>query len=189
MTDETRIPIIRLRGNLVVTIQVALSDRLVTQLMDDVTRNIDQTGARGLVIDVSGIDVMDSYISRTIRDIGLVARLMGVTAVICGLDPTIAMTLVEMDMDIKGVHTELNLESALTLLERKQGEEDRAVSRGVWSEYAGEGGGSAGGASELHERDGGEGDDGVGGGPAGPATLLAHAGRRPASRAGTRARR
>jgi len=168
---------------------VALSDRLVTQLMDDVTASIDRTGARGLVIDVSGIDVMDSYISRTIRDIGLVARLMGVTAVICGLDPAIAMTLVEMDMDIKGVHTELNLESALALLERKQREEDRAVSRGVWSEYAGEGGGSAGRASELHERDGGAGDDGVRGDPPGTETLLAHGGRRPAPRPGTRTRR
>jgi rsbT antagonist protein RsbS len=116
MSDIVRIPIIKLRDVLIVSIQVSLSDHVVTQLKEDVTNKIDRTQARGLVIDVSGIDIMDSYISRAIRDIGLVARLMGVRTVISGLDPMIAMTLVEMGLELKGVRTALDLESALDLL-------------------------------------------------------------------------
>lgn len=122
MSDVSRIPIIKLRDVLIVSIQVALSDRLVLQLKDDITARIDATRARGLVIDVSGIDIMDSYISRAIRDIGLVARLMGVQTVISGLDPMIAMTLVEMGLELKGVRTALELESALELLGWRAGE-------------------------------------------------------------------
>ena len=118
MSDIVRIPIIKLYDNLIVSIQMALSDRLVIQLKDDVTAHIDRTNAHGLIIDVSGIDVMDSYISRAIRDLGLIAKLMGVRTVIAGMDPMIAMTLVEMGLDIKGVHSALNLEAAIDLLER-----------------------------------------------------------------------
>jgi rsbT antagonist protein RsbS len=116
MSDTIRIPIIKLRDVLIVSIQVSLSDAVVMQLKDDITNKIEHSQARGLVIDVSGIDIMDSYISRTIRDIGLVARLMGVRTVISGLDPMIAMTLVEMGLELKGVQTALDLESALELL-------------------------------------------------------------------------
>jgi rsbT antagonist protein RsbS len=113
MSDAVRIPIIKLYSNLIVSIQVALSDQLVSRLKQDITSEIDRTAARALIIDVSGIDVMDSYISRSIRDIGLIAKLMGVKTVISGMDPMIAMTLVEMGMELTGVQTALNLESAL----------------------------------------------------------------------------
>ncbi len=119
MTDIARIPIIKLYDKLIVSIQVALSDQLVLMLKEDITLEIERTGARGLVIDVSGIDLMDSYISRAIRDIGLMAQLMGVHTVISGMDPMIAMTLVEMGLDLKGVYSALNLEGAIELLERK----------------------------------------------------------------------
>ncbi|MBI5490955.1 MAG: STAS domain-containing protein [Deltaproteobacteria bacterium] len=115
--DVGRIPIIRLADNLVVSIQFSLSDRLVAQLKDDVTHAIDSSGALGLVIDVSGVDLMDSYISRTIRDIALVARLMGVLTVICGVSPLVAITLVEMGVDLKVVRSALNLDAALELLQ------------------------------------------------------------------------
>jgi rsbT antagonist protein RsbS len=114
-----RIPIIKLHKNLIVSIQIALSDRLVQQLKDDVTTRIQEWNAWGLVIDVSGVDVMDSYLTRSIRDIGMVAKLMGVETIICGLDPMIAMTMVEMGMDLAGVTTKLNLEDALGCLERR----------------------------------------------------------------------
>ena len=113
MSDAVRIPIIKLYTSLIVSIQVSLSDQLVARLKQDITSEIDRTGALGLIIDVSGIDVMDSYISRSIRDIGLIAKLMGVRTVISGMDPMIAMTLVEMGMELTGVQTALNLESAL----------------------------------------------------------------------------
>ena len=80
MHEAVKIPIIKLHGNLIVSIQVALSDPVIAQLKDDITDRIDTTKATGLVIDVSGIDIMDSYISRAIRDIGLIARLMNQVA-------------------------------------------------------------------------------------------------------------
>lgn len=132
MAGLSKIPIIKLHGNLIVSIQIALSDELVMQLRDDITAEIERTAARGLVIDVSGIDVMDSYISRAIRDISLIARLMGVRTVISGMDPMIAMTLVEMGMDLKGVSTELNLENALDLLDR--GDEDEEQDEDGWTD-------------------------------------------------------
>lgn len=113
-----KIPIIMLYDNLIVSIQVALSDRLVLQLKDDVTQKIEETNAKGLVIDVSGVDVMDSYLTRSLRDIALIARLMGVETAICGIDPMIAMTLQEMGMQLAGVTTKLNLEDAIEHLKQ-----------------------------------------------------------------------
>lgn len=121
MSDGARIPIIRLRGNLLVSIQVALSDQVVADLKDDVASEIQKAACGGLVIDVSGIDIMDSYISRTIRDIGIIARLMGVRPVICGLGPTIAITLVEMGMDMQGIDTARNLDAAVAWLDSAAG--------------------------------------------------------------------
>ena len=115
MHESYRIPIIKLYDSLIVSVQVSLSDRLVGSLKDDITEQIERTGAHSLIIDVSGVDVMDSYISRAVRDIGLIARLMGTETVISGLDPMVAMTLVDMGMDLEGVRTALNLESALEL--------------------------------------------------------------------------
>jgi rsbT antagonist protein RsbS len=138
MSDTARIPIIKLYDNLLVSIQVALSDQLVAQLKDDITQEIDRTGARGLVIDLSGIDVMDSYLSRSIRDIGLIAQLMGVSTVISGIEPMIAMTLVEMGLDMSGAQSALNLEAAIEKLDemksagrRKQRSGGRRTSRGA----------------------------------------------------------
>lgn len=127
MSDIARIPIIKLYGNLIVSIQVSLSDHLVMQLKDDITAAIDRTNCRGLIIDLSGIDLMDSYISRAIRDIGLVARLMGVDTVLSSMDPLIAMTLVEMDMDLAGVRSALNLESAIEMLVSQHEDDDGAA--------------------------------------------------------------
>lgn len=130
MSDVARIPIIKLYDNLLVSVQVALSDQLVAQLKDDITLEIDRTGAKGLVIDLSGIDVMDSYLSRSIRDIGLIAQLMGVNTVISGIEPMIAMTLVEMGLDLPGAQSTLNLEAALELLGREKNENGGRPRRG-----------------------------------------------------------
>ncbi|MFC1850207.1 STAS domain-containing protein [candidate division CSSED10-310 bacterium] len=116
MTETVRIPIIKLYNNLIVSIQIALSDRLVSQLKDDIAMEIEKTEAKGLIIDVSGVDLMDSYISRTIRDIAHIAAIMGVETVISGLDPMVALTLVEMGMNLEGIKTALNLESAFEYL-------------------------------------------------------------------------
>lgn len=124
MITAARIPIIRLYGNLIVSIQVSLSDDLVVGLKEDITQNIEEYGARGLIIDLSGIDLMDSYISRSIRDIALISKLMGVKTVISGMDPMVAMTLVEMGLEMDDVRTALSLEDAIELLGRIKTEDD-----------------------------------------------------------------
>jgi rsbT antagonist protein RsbS len=134
MITAARIPIIRLYGNLIVSIQVSLSDDLVVGLKEDITRNIEEYGARGLIIDLSGIDLMDSYISRSIRDIALISKLMGVKTVISGMDPMVAMTLVEMGLEMDDVRTALSLEDAIELLGRiKKDSNDNALREFVLS--------------------------------------------------------
>jgi rsbT antagonist protein RsbS len=133
--NNNHIPIIKLYDILIVTIQVELSDRVVMQLKDDIGDAIQKLGPRGLIIDVSGVGIIDSYISRAIRDIGLISRLMGVEAVISGLDPNIAMTLTEMGMDLEGVKTHLHLEAAYEALQTKaaaDAAQDEAVDEEQW---------------------------------------------------------
>mgnify|MGYP003572141882 CR=1 FL=1 len=127
MPGIERIPIIKLHGNLIVSIQVSLSDRLVTRLTDYITEAILRTSADGLIVDLSGIDVMDSYISRAIRDLGIIARLMGVSTAISGMDPIIAMTLVDMGLDLKGMLSTLDLESAIELLDEQRLDDQQEI--------------------------------------------------------------
>jgi rsbT antagonist protein RsbS len=122
-----RIPIIALYHNLIVPVQGAISDETIAQLNEDVSRAIDTGGARGLIIDVSGVALMDSYITRNIRDLALTARLMGVTTIVSGLQPAVAITLIEMGLDIQGLQTTLNLERAIERLAALRAEEDDIV--------------------------------------------------------------
>jgi rsbT antagonist protein RsbS len=110
------IPIIRLYDTLIVSIQIALSDELVRELKDDLAHEIRAQDVSGLVIEVSGVDILDSYIARSIRDIAHIAGLLGVRTVLAGLDPGMAITLVEMGMVMQGVTTALNLEDAIETL-------------------------------------------------------------------------
>src|SRR5580700_2095563 len=114
--QEARIPVIGLYDDLIVPIQGAIADDVMVTLQDDVTRRIQDGNVRGLVVDVSGVETLDSFLTRNLRDLALSARLMGVTAVVSGLRPAVAITLVEMGLEIPGVHTALDLERALELL-------------------------------------------------------------------------
>jgi rsbT antagonist protein RsbS len=127
MNPALRIPIINLYSNLIVPIQGAIGDVAMQQLTDDVTRRVEREGARGLIIDVSGVELMDSFITRNIRDLALTARLMGVSTVVSGLQPAVAITLVEMGLEIQGLETALNLERALERLMHMQEAEDAAL--------------------------------------------------------------
>lgn len=113
------IPIIELYGNLIVSIQIELSDKLVLELKDNIAIEVRKRDVRGLIIEVSGVDIFDSFIARSIRDIAQIVRLMGVRTVLAGLDPGMAVTLVEMGMTMTGVQTALNLEDAIALLAAK----------------------------------------------------------------------
>ena len=134
MTSKARaIPIIRLRSLLIVSIQTELSDELVMALKEDLAWELSRGSAVGVVIELSGVDIFDSFIASSIRDISQVARLMGAETVVAGLDPAMAITLVEMGMGMGGVRTALNLDAAFTSLEQmareRQREDDLLVGR------------------------------------------------------------
>jgi rsbT antagonist protein RsbS len=119
LAHTMRIPIINLYSNLIVPIQGLLPDVVMAQLQDDVARRIVTDTAAGLIIDVSGVSVMDSYVTRVVRDLALTAKLMGVRTVLSGIQASVAMTLVEMGLDIPGIKTTLNLERALEFLDEQ----------------------------------------------------------------------
>jgi rsbT antagonist protein RsbS len=110
------VPIIKLGKVLVVTVQQALHDRAALDLHDNITGAIERTGAKGLLIDVSVLDVVDSFMARMLGTIGTMALLMGTTTVIAGIQPAVAVTLTELGLDMKGMHTVLTVEKGLELL-------------------------------------------------------------------------
>ena len=110
---EGGIPVIKLFDCLLVPIQGELGDASVGALKTKITDRINETGARYLIIDISGVQLMDSYLTKAFRDLARVACLMGVRTVLCGMGPLIAATLVEMDLLMDDIETFLNLEAAL----------------------------------------------------------------------------
>ncbi len=124
-----QIPVIKVYDKLLVSVQIQMSDHLVQELKEDITTAIEKHNPRGLMIEVSGVDILDSYIARSIRDIAQISKLMGVSTVVAGIDPSMAMTLVEMGMMLDGVSTCLSLEDAIDFLDdihsqKKQNLED-----------------------------------------------------------------
>jgi rsbT antagonist protein RsbS len=120
-----RIPILRMGDLLLVTIQVDMHDRLATVLSDDLAHRISVTGARGVLIDISALDVVDSFIARMFGDIAQMARVMDAETALVGMQPSVAITLVEMGVAMTGVRTALNVEKGMTLL-RALKEKERA---------------------------------------------------------------
>jgi len=111
-----RIPILRMGELLLVTIQVDMHDRLATVLKDDLANRIFQTRARGLLIDISALDMVDSFIARMLGDIAQMARVMDAETVLVGMQPAVAITLVEIGVRMTGVSTALNVEKGMSLL-------------------------------------------------------------------------
>ena len=112
-----RIPILRLRDLLLVTIQVDMHDRLAMQLQDELTARISETGARGVLIDISSLDIVDSFIGRMIANIASMARVLDAQTVVVGMQPAVAITLVELGLTLPGVRTALNVDKGMALLE------------------------------------------------------------------------
>ena len=113
-----RIPILKMGDYLLVTIQVDMHDRLALALQDDLTNQIRDTGARGVLIDISALDVVDSFIGRTIGNIAAMARVLDAETVVTGMRPAVAITLVELGLSLKGVRTALDVERGMQLLQR-----------------------------------------------------------------------
>jgi len=112
-----RIPILKLRDLLLVTIQVDMHDRLAMQLQDELTQRISETGARGVLIDISSLDIVDSFIGRMIANIAAMARVLDASTVVVGMQPAVAITLVELGLTLPGVRTALNVDRGMALLE------------------------------------------------------------------------
>ncbi|HEY0332748.1 MAG TPA: STAS domain-containing protein [Stenotrophomonas sp.] len=111
-----RIPILRMGNLLLVTIQVDMHDQLALALQDDLTEKIQATSARGVLIDISALDIVDSFIGRMIATISGLARIMDATTVVVGMQPAVAITLVELGLNLTGVKTALNVERGMHLL-------------------------------------------------------------------------
>jgi rsbT antagonist protein RsbS len=112
-----RIPILRMGRLLLVTIQVDMHDQLAVALQDDLTGRIVKDKARGVLIDISALDVVDSFIGRMISNIAAMARVLDARTVVVGMQPAVAITLVELGLDLPGVRTALNVERGMALLQ------------------------------------------------------------------------
>ena len=111
-----KIPILRMGEFLLVTIQVDMHDRLAMALQDDLTNRISQTGARGVLIDISSLEIVDSFIGRMLGNIASMSRVLDAQTVVVGMQPAVAITLVELGMSLEGVRTALNVDAGMELL-------------------------------------------------------------------------
>jgi rsbT antagonist protein RsbS len=114
-----KIPILRMGDLLLVTIQVDLYDRLAETLEADLVLMIKKTGAQGVLIDISAVGIIDSFMGRIIGNIATMSKIMDAETVVVGMQPAVAITLVELGLPLKGVHTALNVEKGMALLKGK----------------------------------------------------------------------
>ena len=119
------IPILKVDSFLLVTIQVELHDELAMSLQDDLTQKLLKTHSHGVLIDISALEIVDSYIGRMLSQISAIVNIMDATMVLVGMRPAVAITLVELGMTMTGVRTALNVDKGLTLLRRSMGEPRR----------------------------------------------------------------
>ena len=113
-----RIPIVTLGESLFVTIQVDIDDQLVTTLQDDLMGRIVATGARGVLIDISSMELVDSFMGRMFAGVASMSRILDAEVVVIGMRPVVAITLVELGLSLPGVRTALNVERGMALLDQ-----------------------------------------------------------------------
>ncbi|GAA2087694.1 STAS domain-containing protein [Kitasatospora saccharophila] len=120
-----RVPVLKLGQVLLVSIQVDLEDQIVLDLQDDLAERIVSTGATGVVIDITALEIVDSFVGRMLANTAAISRMLDAETVVVGMRPAVAITLVELGLSLGGVRTALTLEKGLALLER-----DRTVRTG-----------------------------------------------------------
>jgi rsbT antagonist protein RsbS len=118
-----RIPILKMGSFLLVTIQVDMHDQLALQLQDDLTSRIVSARARGVLIDISSLEIVDSFIGRMISNIAGMARILDAETVVVGMQPAVAITLVELGLSLEGVRTALNVDKGMVLLQNSLAQE------------------------------------------------------------------
>lgn len=116
-----RIPILKMGPFLLVTIQVDLYDRLALNLENDLINMVSKTGARGVLIDISAVSIVDSFMGRILGNIASMSRIMDAETVVVGMQPAVAITLVELGLTLQGVYTALDVEKGMELLQTKIG--------------------------------------------------------------------
>ena len=121
----TRIPILQMGDCLLVTIQADLQDRAAVSLQDDLAGKIESSGARSVLIDISALEIVDSFIGRMLAGISGIARVLDTATVVVGMQPAVAITLVELGLSLHGVRTALNVERGMRLL--RLAAEERAL--------------------------------------------------------------
>ncbi len=112
-----RIPILQMGKCLLVTIQVDLQDQTALRLQDDLSSKIEATGAHGVLIDISAVEIVDSFIGRMLSNISSIARVLDAVTVVVGMQPAVAITLVELGLSLEGVRTALNVERGMAMLQ------------------------------------------------------------------------
>lgn len=121
---EKKIPIIKIRDFLIVSIQVDMHDKLAIQLQSQILNEIERTGAKGVLIDISVLEMVDSFIGRMLSGMASMASIMDAAVVIVGMQPAVAITLVELGLEMPGVDTALNMEKGMEMLEERLSNQD-----------------------------------------------------------------
>src|SRR6187551_3143349 len=114
-----KIPILRMGEFLLVTIQIDMHDQLALKLQDDLSNSILKNASKGVLIDISSLEMVDSFIGRMVADISSMGKILGAETVLVGMQPAVAITLVELGLSLPGVATALNVERGMSLLRRK----------------------------------------------------------------------
>lgn len=117
-----RIPILRMGDALLVTIQVDMHDRLAMTLQDDLTASIARNRSKGVLIDISALEIVDSFIGRVLANIAAMSRVLDAETVVVGMQPAVAITLVELGLSLPGVRTALNVERGIAMLAQRSHE-------------------------------------------------------------------
>lgn len=112
-----RVPVLKIGDVLLVSVQIDLEDQTAVALQEDLADRIVATGARGVLIDISGLDIVDSFIGRMLATIASVSRVLDAETVVVGMRPAVAITLVELGLSLEGIRTALNVERGLAVLE------------------------------------------------------------------------
>lgn len=120
-----KIPILRLGRILLASVQVDMTDQDALEFQSDLLRVVTETDARGVVVDITALDTVDSYMARVLNDAANMVRLLGAEAVMCGMQPSVALTLIEMGRGLIGVETALNLDQGMEKIQHLVGESER----------------------------------------------------------------
>jgi len=134
-----RIPILKMGEFLLVTIQVDMHDRVVMQLQDDLTEKITRHASRGVLIDISALEMVDSFMGRMVANIAAMASILDAHTVVTGMQPAVAITLVELGLTLTGVRTALNVERGMAMLRAVLADENAATDLGAGDLGAGDG--------------------------------------------------